>query len=185
MPARPGASDAPARSCLGRKESDYVSPERAAMIEEAERASHRGARSPTKCIEERTTPDGTTQWFLINHIPILDESGAVTNLATIERDITERKLMEMRLRQADKMQALGNARRRRRARLQQPADGGSRQPRSRLPPRSRRSAADAASAERHLCGRAGRVPDAAAPELQPPARPEAAGGRRQPGHHAA
>ena len=58
-------------------------------------------------IEERTTPDGTTRWFLINHIPILDESGTVTNLATIERDITERKMMEMRLRQADKMQALG------------------------------------------------------------------------------
>ena len=58
-------------------------------------------------IEERTTPDGTTRWFLVNRIPILDESGTVTNLATIERDITERKLMEMRLRQADKMQALG------------------------------------------------------------------------------
>ena len=76
------------------------------MIEEAERRAI-AARAPDEVIEERTSPDGTTQWFLINHIPILDEAGAVTNLATIERDITERKLMEMRLRQADKMQALG------------------------------------------------------------------------------
>ncbi|WP_246388737.1 response regulator [Microvirga mediterraneensis] len=92
--------------CLGRKERDYVPPERATMIEEAERRAV-SARAPDEVIEERTTPDGTTQWILINHIPILNEAGTVTNLATIERDITERKLMEMRLRQADKMQALG------------------------------------------------------------------------------
>ncbi|WP_246742411.1 response regulator [Microvirga splendida] len=92
--------------CLGRKERDYVSPERAAMIEEAERRAIE-ARQPDEVIEERTLPDGKTQWLLINHIPILDEQGSVANLATIERDITERKLMEMRLRQADKMQALG------------------------------------------------------------------------------
>lgn len=95
-----------AEDCLGRKERDYVSPERATMIEEAERRAI-AARAPDEVIEERTAPDGTTQWCLINHIPILDEAGTVTNLATIERDITERKLMEMRLRQADKMQALG------------------------------------------------------------------------------
>ncbi len=92
--------------CLGRKERDYVAPERATMIEEAERRAI-AARIPDEVIEERIAPDGTTQWFLINHIPILDEAGHVTNLATIERDVTERKLMEMRLRQADKMQALG------------------------------------------------------------------------------
>ncbi|MBM6583160.1 response regulator [Microvirga sp. BT689] len=95
-----------AGDCLGRRERDYVSPERATMLEEAERRAIE-ARQPDEVIEERTLPDGKTQWFLINHIPILDEAGAVTNLATIERDITERKLMEMRLRQADKMQALG------------------------------------------------------------------------------
>jgi PAS domain S-box-containing protein len=92
--------------CLGRKERDFVPPDRAMMIEEAERRAV-AARAPDEVIEERTSPDGTTKWFLINHIPILDEAGSVRNLATIERDITERKLMEMRLRQADKMQALG------------------------------------------------------------------------------
>ncbi|WP_262265647.1 response regulator [Microvirga yunnanensis] len=92
--------------CLGRKERDYVAPERATMIEEAERRAI-AARAPDEVFEERIAPDGTTQWFLINHIPILNEAGSVSNLATIERDVTERKLMEMRLRQADKMQALG------------------------------------------------------------------------------
>lgn len=92
--------------CLGHKERDFVPPARATLIEEAERRSI-AARAPDEVTEERTSPDGATLWFLINHIPILDEAGSVTNLATIERDITERKLMEMRLRQADKMQALG------------------------------------------------------------------------------
>jgi PAS domain S-box-containing protein len=92
--------------CLDRKERDFVPADRATMIEEAERRAV-AARAPDEVIEERTSPDGTTKWFLINHIPILDEAGSVRNLATIERDITERKLMEMRLRQADKMQALG------------------------------------------------------------------------------
>ncbi|WP_230529990.1 response regulator [Microvirga roseola] len=92
--------------CLGCRERDFVAPERAAAIEDAERKAV-SARAPHEIIEERTAPDGGTQWFYTNHIPILDEAGAVTNLATIERDITERKMMEMRLRQADKMQALG------------------------------------------------------------------------------
>ncbi len=92
--------------CLGCKERDFIPPERAAMIEEAERRAI-AAREPDELTEERTSPEGTTQWFLINHIPILDGSGTVRSLATIERDVTERKLMEMRLRQADKMQALG------------------------------------------------------------------------------
>jgi PAS domain S-box-containing protein len=92
--------------CLHHRERDFLAPERAGLIEEAERRAI-AARAPDETLDERTAPDGSTQWFLINHIPILDEAGAVTNLATIERDVTERKLMEMRLRQADKMQALG------------------------------------------------------------------------------
>ncbi|MEZ0168340.1 response regulator [Microvirga sp. TS319] len=92
--------------CVGCQERDFVAAERAALIEDAERRAI-SARAPDEVVEERVLSEGGAQWILINHIPILDESGAVTNLATIERDITEQKLMEMRLRQADKMQALG------------------------------------------------------------------------------
>ncbi|MGO4388993.1 response regulator [Microvirga sp. 2YAF29] len=95
-----------ADACIGHRERDFVSPQRAQMIEEAERRAI-AAKAPDEVVEERIGAESETQWFLINHIPILDESGAVTKLATIERNITERKLMEMRLRQADKMQALG------------------------------------------------------------------------------
>ena len=93
-------------ACVGRMESDFVAAERATSISEAERAAI-AARAPAERLEERTTTDGATQWHFVHRIPILDESGSVANIATIERDVTERKLMEMRLRQADKMQALG------------------------------------------------------------------------------
>jgi PAS domain S-box-containing protein len=93
-------------ACLGRRESDLVPPERAKPREEAERETL-AARKPSEHIEERSASNGGTQWFLVHQIPILNEAGAVTNIATIERDVTERKIMEMRLRQADKMQALG------------------------------------------------------------------------------
>lgn len=92
--------------CLGRRESEFVTPERAAAILEADRATI-AARAPAERLEERTTAEGATQWHLVHRIPILDETGTVATIATIERDVTERKLMELRLRQADKMQALG------------------------------------------------------------------------------
>ncbi|MCB5175071.1 response regulator [Microvirga lenta] len=98
--------DLPPEACVGRKESELASPEQAQSAEEAERKAI-VARQPSERTEERHGPDGTSQWFLVNHIPILNEAGSVTNVATIERDITERKVMELRLRQADKMQALG------------------------------------------------------------------------------
>ncbi|HST93868.1 MAG TPA: PAS domain-containing protein, partial [Microvirga sp.] len=93
-------------ACLGHKESEFLAPEQAGLIDEAVRQAI-AERRPGERIEERHSPDGATQWFLVNQIPILDEAGSVTNIAAIERDITERKVMEMRLRQADKMQALG------------------------------------------------------------------------------
>ncbi len=93
-------------ACLGHKESEFLAPEQARLVDEAVRQAI-AERRPSERIEERHSPDGATQWFLVNQIPILDEAGSVTNIAAIERDITERKVMEMRLRQADKMQALG------------------------------------------------------------------------------
>jgi PAS domain S-box-containing protein len=96
----------PATSCVGQREAEFVAAERAAVISEADRATI-AACVPDERLEERVNADGATEWYLVHRIPILDESGAVTTIATIERDITERKLLEMRLRQADKMQALG------------------------------------------------------------------------------
>ena len=104
--SKAGSFDLSPEACLGRKESELVSPEEAAAIAEAERQAV-AAHSPTEQLLEQRAPDGSTKWLLSVRIPIIDGTGAATHVATIERDITERKLMEMRLRQADKMQALG------------------------------------------------------------------------------
>lgn len=52
-------------------------------------------------------PVGAERWSTVTRVPIRNASGTVTHLATIERDITEHKNLEARLRQSDKMQALG------------------------------------------------------------------------------
>ncbi|MBY0257197.1 response regulator [Methylobacterium sp.] len=50
---------------------------------------------------------GAERWRNVTRVPIRDGAGAITHLATIERDVTEQKSLEARLRQSDKMQALG------------------------------------------------------------------------------
>ncbi len=52
-------------------------------------------------------PAGAERWTQVVRVPIRDAAGAVAHLATIERDVTEQKSLEARLRQSDKMQALG------------------------------------------------------------------------------
>ena len=52
-------------------------------------------------------PVGAERWSHVTRVPIRGAAGAITHLATIERDVTEQKNLEARLRQSDKMQALG------------------------------------------------------------------------------
>ncbi|WP_019904467.1 response regulator [Methylobacterium sp. 77] len=52
-------------------------------------------------------PVGAERWSHVTRVPIRGSAGTVTHLATIERDVTEQKNLEARLRQSDKMQALG------------------------------------------------------------------------------
>ncbi|GJD32020.1 Sensor histidine kinase RcsC [Methylobacterium adhaesivum] len=54
-----------------------------------------------------TGEPGLERWSQVVRVPIRAASGAVAHLATIERDVTEQKSLEARLRQSDKMQALG------------------------------------------------------------------------------
>jgi signal transduction histidine kinase/CheY-like chemotaxis protein len=52
-------------------------------------------------------PAGAELWWHVTRVPIRDAGGAVSHLAVIERDVTEQRTLEARLRQSDKMQALG------------------------------------------------------------------------------
>ena len=90
----------PLADCLGRRE-DESSGAGAAADDEAIR---RGTVTETLIAEGLA---GAERWSEITRVPIRDGAGAVTHLAVIERDVTEQKSLEARLRQSDKMQALG------------------------------------------------------------------------------
>jgi signal transduction histidine kinase len=64
------------------------------------------AGQPTDTLVATGEP-GLERWSQVVRVPIREASGAVAHLATIARDVTEQKMLEARLRQSDKMQALG------------------------------------------------------------------------------
>ena len=89
--------------CLGRLESDLpgARPEGA----EADAAAIRAGAAAESLVSEG--PLGAERWSHVVRVPIRDQAGVIAHLATIERDVTEQKSLEARLRQSDKMQALG------------------------------------------------------------------------------
>ena len=52
-------------------------------------------------------PDGTERWIQARAFPVFDEHGKLWRIAGICEDVTSRKLMEERLRQSQKMEAIG------------------------------------------------------------------------------
>ncbi|WP_424134689.1 response regulator [Roseomonas chloroacetimidivorans] len=87
-------------SCLGRQEADFLPPEEAERLARTERAAlTEGAVSE---VVEQHGAEGATRWLQVSRVPLQDGM-----LVTIGRDVTEARQMEARLRQADKMQALG------------------------------------------------------------------------------
>ncbi|GJD95499.1 response regulator [Methylobacterium iners] len=90
--------------CLGRTEEELVGAQAATNLE-AE-AAVRASGTPSDTVAALGNP-GAERWSHVVRVPIQGGSGEITHLAVIERDITEQKALEARLRQSDKMQALG------------------------------------------------------------------------------
>jgi len=96
----------PATECLGRDEASLVPEGAWAAVQAADRAAL-AAGQPAEVVEQRPGSGPVPRWVRITRIPIRDAAGRPTHLATIEHDITEQRLLEERLHQAEKMQALG------------------------------------------------------------------------------
>lgn len=92
-------------ACLGREESDFVPGERAEAIARSEREAVE-AGAPVETVEEWAGEDGP-RWRMVTRTPVFGHGGQLESLAIIERDITEQRRLDARLRQAEKMQALG------------------------------------------------------------------------------
>ncbi len=90
--------------CLGLREADLPEPKAQAEASADEEAMRLGTVAETLVSEG---PPGAETWSHFTRVPIRDASGAVSHIAVIERDVTEQKSLEARLRQSDKMQALG------------------------------------------------------------------------------
>jgi PAS domain S-box-containing protein len=56
---------------------------------------------------ERVTKDGRRIWISLSVSPIRDQTGAIAGAASIKRDVTERKLLDERLRSTQRLQAVG------------------------------------------------------------------------------
>ena len=61
----------------------------------------------TTVIHEHYKPDGEIRYWEIMASPLLDPDGKLTGIIESARDVTERKLLEDQLRQAQKMEAIG------------------------------------------------------------------------------
>ncbi|GJE75916.1 response regulator [Methylorubrum suomiense] len=90
---------------LGRTESAITDAAEARDAEETDARAVAAGEAGSTVIARGVL--GAERWSHVIRVPIRGAGGDVTHLATIERDVTEQKSLEARLRQSDKMQALG------------------------------------------------------------------------------
>lgn len=104
----------PAEACIGQKEETLIDAERLQSLKEAEAALASGARDQQ--VLRLTSPDGQARWHDLTRMklggapddagqPRKDELADYSIL--IDRDVTDLLNLEQRLRQAQKMQAIG------------------------------------------------------------------------------
>jgi PAS domain S-box-containing protein len=85
----------------GKTAADFFPPPLAAALAQEDRQI---IQSGARLIERETElpgPDGQRRWYLSTKVPLTDLQGQVIGLVGISRDITERKLFETRLQQAN------------------------------------------------------------------------------------
>ncbi len=92
---------------VGKTDFDISPPEIAAQYVAADKEVMETARSKINMEERSELTPGASRWMLTTKVPILNESGEVTGIVGVSRDITERKAFEARISQAQKLESLG------------------------------------------------------------------------------
>jgi PAS domain S-box-containing protein len=91
---------------LGKQASFFVPPHLRAHVDEVGREMLAG-KGGERSTNENLTKDGRTiscEWY---NTPLIDDSGRVLGVASLVQDVTERVALEDRLRQSQKMEAVG------------------------------------------------------------------------------
>ena len=96
-----------AEDMIGKTTADFFPPEIAQQFQQDDLALFRSGQAIIN--QERPTVglDGVKRIMLATKIPLRDPSGKITGLVGISRDITERLALEAQLRQAQKMECVG------------------------------------------------------------------------------
>ncbi len=89
----------------GKKATEVMAPEMRAQLQPHLEAALKG--EPRDLAVEITYPDGRTRQVEGNYLPVIDDAGRVASVVATGTDTTERRGTEAQLRQAQKMEAVG------------------------------------------------------------------------------
>jgi two-component system, cell cycle sensor histidine kinase and response regulator CckA len=98
---------ASAADAIGKTDSELFGPDHARQAYDDEQRIMDTGRPMINYEEKENWRDGRVTWVSTTKVPLRDAQGRVTGLVGISRDITERKNLEARYLQAQKMEAFG------------------------------------------------------------------------------
>ncbi len=90
---------------IGRTDQELFPPEILQWLVPQDHRIMAGGR--TEVVEEQMDVGGRPRWYLTTKSPWRDERGAVIGLIGVARDITDRREMELRMRQVGRLEAVG------------------------------------------------------------------------------
>ena len=91
----------------GRTVGDFLPADAARRFDEIDRRVMTTGQTLVNQEEPFVDPDGNRRWLLATKVPLRDDHGTIQGMVGITHDVTERRRLETELREAQKMEAIG------------------------------------------------------------------------------